>query len=127
MNQSKPSTNNNQLTREGLQNTNKCNKYWISTHLLSRFSYKWQCRIIRTFGVGITCFISSLKPNFSIFSSLVGSIIITIIGFFFPCLIYYQMNKLIISTNMKYTLLLICAIGIVSMVVGSYQSIQEIV
>ena len=69
----------NQLERMKRGGGNKNDKC-LSSHL-SCIPYVWQCRIFRMLGVGITCFISSLKPNFSLFSSIVGSVIITIIGF----------------------------------------------
>jgi len=70
---------------------------------------------------------AAIGSNFGLFSSLVGSIFITVVGFFVPVMMYVQVFK----EEMSLLLWLACSLtfmfGVAAMVSGTYVSILSIV
>ena len=99
--------------------------------------FVWKQRAIRTVCVAFTCFVASLHPDFSIFSSLVGSVLITIVAFFFPVAMYLKLHMTPatedkpasfeeISWGMWLVLIAVAFMGLVSMVVGTYSGFEQL-
>ena len=74
----------------------------------------------------ITCLIGAAFKEFHIFSGLVGSFMLSIVGFIVPPLLYWRLNKKTMSFSLKVFVAFSVVLGFVVMIVGTYASIYNI-
>lgn len=95
-----------------------------------RWSHGVKARVIRSVEVALTCLVAAAVPNFTLFTSLVGSSALTFIGFIMPACMWIALldpQEPRALKLRKYALAaVIIAIGLVAMVVGTRDSIVQI-
>ncbi|KAH3722787.1 hypothetical protein Pelo_18506 [Pelomyxa schiedti] len=87
--------------------------------------------IVRTVLVSVTCVIAIIFPDFSVFSNLVGSILIPIVGFLVPPFLFFRL-VLFPKKNRGFkwklmAVLMVCMIifGVIFQIVGIYATVMK--
>jgi len=105
-----------------------------ASQILENFLFRKQSRhltlkrySVRAAEVVLTCTIGLILPNFPIFSDFVGSILLTLIGFIIPPLLYIKLQSGKIGIIPIGFNGLIITLGFAFMFIGTYSSVQEII
>lgn len=77
--------------------------------------------------VTITTIIGGAFQEFSLFSGLVGSLMLSIVGFIVPPVLYWRLNRDRIGILAKTFSIFCCVLGVVVLVVGSKAAMEKIV
>lgn len=64
---------------------------WLTRSCMGKLGVEWNRRLIRSVQVLITVIIGYALPNFSLFADLVGSLMLAVVGFMCPALLYLKL------------------------------------